>query len=796
MKLLSVCIIFILIYPLAFAQVKDSTIMLDSIFVHTHINNRYHSKPIEIIPLSTLQQTGQTKLDKMLQYSVPAYNTRMNITIADPTIGFDPSGLRGLGSSRSLVLINGKRKSLSSLVFTTTHGSGEVGFDLSTLPANMIQSVQVLSENASAVYGSDAMAGVINIVLNKNVGQQIALNSGITAKGDGAHIGYDYTGGFQFLKKGFVLIGHSLDIQQRTNRAGQRLLQDTYFGILQNTEKYTQYESFFKKHPDLGQIYGQPNSIHTNIGYNLEYEFNQYAALYSFGSFDYHISQTYGLYRPPYFRSTDYGLLHKENTPYEGYGPQITQQLFNYDAYIGLRGGDKNLLYYDVSLSYSGNPIQNKIYNTINTSMQEQSPTSFNTGGFNFSQTILNLDLSKSIKEKVFLQLGGQFRYEWYKINAGDSNSFRGTGADGLPGIQNTTLNTRYNLGAYAQVGWLVFKPWYVEGAVRVESYQHIPYNVSWNLNTSYSLWKDKLKLRASVSTGFRAPALQQSALSIQQSISLSGKLMNAAIINNADAMQYFSVPLLKNETSFNYSAGFQLTPIPNLSIEATYFNTTIYNRILFSEYMDSIKNNTPQILSTMRMLGVGGVKFFINGATTNTQGVEWNIAYRNIRLAQYHSLDIQFAGALRWNQLIGNLQTPDNLALQGVALFNRKTISYLFESQPNQKAMLGITYHYQRFSTTLSNTYFGAVYYRDLLNTELDQKFKGKVITDISLGYQLKAHWKFDLYVNNLFNIYPDKIHQNITSLNFGGRLPYTWEQNQFGFLGTTFGVKVGYVF
>ena len=276
--------------------------------------------PIDNISAKELRSTGKLTVDQMLTYKVPSFNST-NQTVSDATAHFDPADLRGLGPSRTLVLVNGKRKNQSALVYINdTPGKGEVGVDLKSIPAAALKNVEVLRDGASAQYGSDAIAGVINMVLREDVGvTNVNITSGITTEGDGFNLGADVNTGFAVGENGgFFNLTFGYYQQEETNRAGSPG-SDVLFGVEANDPVWGDWLS---ENPDLGMTIGQPKLKKADIFYNFGLPVvDGKAKLYSFGGFTYREGTSYALYRAPYWIGSDNNPLYDGVGEYQGFQP-------------------------------------------------------------------------------------------------------------------------------------------------------------------------------------------------------------------------------------------------------------------------------------------------------------------------------------------------------------------------------------------------------------------------------------------------------------------------------------------
>ncbi len=744
--------------------------------------------PIDNVSVRELQATGQTSIDQMLTYAVPSYNAS-NQTVSDATAHFDPADLRGLGPSRTLVLVNGKRKNQSALVYVNdTPGKGEVGVDMKSIPTAAIERVEVLRDGASAQYGSDAVAGVVNIILKKNIDfTQVSLSSGITKEGDGFNAAADVNHTFTFGEGGFVNATLGLSYQDKTNRAGEPG-RDDLFGV---NNQWTQ------DNPDLGMTIGQPEMKKGDLFVNAEYPLNDNTKLYAFGGFNIRQGTSFALYRTPYWITDDFGLLTPSGETYNGFQPTFETDIKDVLLTAGskFKLGEFNA---DASVSYGGNSVDYTIGNTINPSLGANSPTSFDAGAYAFSNIIGNFDVSRSFGD-VSIALGLEGRQERFEVTEGEEASYINGGAQSFPGLQpsNALDETRTNVGGYATLDWDVNEKFLIGGAVRYENYSDFGGNTSWKINSRYKVGEAGV-LRASYSTGFRAPSLHQVYLSNVQTLVSGNTISNQGTFNNvSQVIKDLGVASLFAETSKNISAGLTVKASKDFTISLDYYNIKVSDRVVFSGEIGATDDNGNTNATVQQILNdnsVTSIKFFINAADTKTEGFDYTMRRRNIDFAG-GKLGLNFALNINRTKLEGDVSTPTNLSNYKESIFNRKEQSRIISARPNTKVLFGGNYEIGKFRAGLNNTYFGEVTWQHATDPGKDQTFSGKVITDLSFGYDFSDKISANLGVNNLFDIYPDVIDTKgdvVTDL--GGRFKYPWEVNQFGFNGMTF--KAGLTF
>lgn len=754
---------------------------------------------IDNINASELRRSGQTSVDQMINYRVPSYNST-NQTISDATAHFDPSELRNLGPSRTLVLVNGKRKNQSALVYVNdTPGKGEVGVDMKSIPASAIERVEVLRDGAAAQYGSDAIAGVINIVLKDDTRGNISLGTGITTEGDG--LTYDAS-----VNKGFKVGSGTLNLtadyyhQDYTDRAGEPG-GDGLFGVIFGDDDILNgNHPWIKENPDLGMIVGQPEYDKYSLFANYDTDYSDGKGnFYAFGGYTGRQGKSFALYRTPYWITDDAGLLTPDGQEYQGFQPTFETAISDVTFTLGnkYKFGEWNS---DISVTTGSNSVDYTIGNTINPSLLPNSPTSFDAGAYSFGNLVGNIDLSRSF-DAITVSLGMEARQEKFKVEAGQEESYVNGGAQSFPGLQpkNALEEDRNNIGFYAGADWDATNEFLLGGAVRFENYSDFGSNFSWKVNSRYLLGDRKGAIRASVSTGFRAPSLHQIYLSNIQTLVSAGTISNQGTFNNvSQVVQDLGIPALDAETSFNYTAGITYRLTDGFSVSADYYNISVDDRVLFTSEING--DDDPEINPIEEILianEITSLKVFVNALDTKTQGFDLVADYKGLAISESADLDFVLSMNINETKIDGKINSPGILGEQNVDIFDRKEQSRVISARPNLKTLFGITLNTGKLTTSLNNTYFGEVTWQHAETPENDQTFSAKVVTDLLLGYDLNDKIGLNLVVNNLFNVYPDKIDTKgdfVTDL--GGRFQYPWEVNQFGFNGTMISGRVNYKF
>ncbi|MDZ7896719.1 MAG: TonB-dependent receptor [Arcicella sp.] len=753
--------------------------------------------PIDIIGSADLKMTGQTTFDKALQYTVPSFNT-VNTPVNDATTLLDPWEIRNMGPSRTLVLINGKRKNLSSLLYVQfSPGRGETGVDISAIPQQAIKRVEILRDGASAQYGSDAIAGVMNIILkDKYEYTSLNFNTGITSAGDGGMYGLALNGGANFGTKGFI--NYTVDFSQQNTavRSGNIHLPTEIATFGGGAAQDALITNYLRDYPTGGNINGTAETTAGKFLVNFGVPVGQDHEFYGNAAMVVKRVSSFANFRTPYWRQ-DRGLLHSSTDNggknyltaatlafpsdgvdlykgYIGYIPTFEGDLLDYNATLGLKG-ETNGWKHDGSLTVGGNTQEYTVDNTVNRSLGKSSPTRFKPGGFEFSHIVGNIDVSKAVTDKLGIAFGLEARTEAYTINEGDEASYTGEGSNSFPGINklNAGVNKRFNVGAYFDVSYDVTKDFLINGTVRTENYSDFGSRNVWKLSSRYKLADDKVVLRGSLSTGFRAPTLHQTYAQSVQAAFAGGTIQLSGLFNNRSAQaRALGIPNLKPELSTNISFGLGFNPTKNLSVTLDYYNIRVTDRIVYSSSINTadklLATPTTDLGRILKGTAVGkdafdlaSVQFFINGIETVNSGLDYVISYRNINLGT-GKLGISLAGNFVLdNSIVGNPTIPKAIADAGSSILNTQIRSLLTDSRPRYKSILSLNYAVNKWNFNLANTLFGSTSFQDLDNGGGDMEnvkaeFSPAVVSDLSVGYNFSKNVSFTANVNNLLNVIP----------------------------------------
>lgn len=709
--------------------------------------------PIDVLSSKDLTSTGQATFDKALQYKIPSFNT-VQTPVNDATSLLDPYEIRNMGPSRTLILINGKRKNLSSLLYVqTSPGRGETGADISAIPTDAIERVEILRDGASAQYGSDAIAGVMNIILKKNNNDgSVTLRSGITSEGDGEMLGISLNSGTTVGEKGFL--NYTIDFS-KVNLANRPGKVDAEGEAGDFGADIADVQSFLARHPDARNINGSPETAAAKFLINGGNPISETTSLYYNAAYVYKKVNSFANFRTPYWRpladdpylNNFFGNGDAANPSYDGYGPTFEGDLNDYNGTLGFKT-TKNGWNTDASVTVGGNKQIYIVNNSVNRSdivdadgnnvYRENSPISFKPGGTSFNHVVGNIDVSKIVSDKISIGFGTEFRSENFTVIEGDKASWDGTGADSFAGNrpENSGKWNRYNVGVYLDVAFDITKDFLINGTVRHEEYSDFGGATVWKASTRYKFLDDKVTLRGSVSTGFRAPTLHQIYTQKSQYSFVAGQgIQISGIINNISPQaRQLGIPALDPEKSTNITVGVGAKPFQNFNFTIDYYNIKVEDRIVLGDRQDT---------------QFGNVAWFSNSFDSRTSGLDVVANYNNIGIGE---------GKLGFN-VSGNI-TLENERISPVTnnSFGDILNSLTFTSRPDTKWILGINYEIGKFGFSLNNTYFGkTTFNQDGLDENLKTEFIPKIVTDLGVNFNATEKFTIALNVNNLFNVLPE---------------------------------------
>ena len=705
--------------------------------------------PIDVLSAEDLESTVSLggEFGELLNALSPSFNfPRQSASGAADQVR--SGGLRGLNPDHVLVLVNGKRQHTTPILFLEgAVGNGNAPFDFNTIPIGSIERVEILRDGASAQYGSDAVAGVINVVTKSgSEGGNVYLNYGANVTevepqdrdvtdGQTFSVGADV--GFDIGNDGFLRIGFDYRDRNGTARGGVGML--PFFENQSPENLATNNTVQFAP--------GDGDSEDLWLHYNAETSFGSDNTFYSFGRYYTRDSEGVGFYRFP----DSSGNILSVNP--NGFLPITTGESDDLSLTFGARG--EGTWRWDLSLTYGMGMFDQGVDNSLNPSLGPTSPTSFDIAEYERTQLTINADIARDfdvdgLGGPLTVAFGAEYRTEDFETTAGDEASFTdggfggNVGAETGPGLtpESEVDIDRSVYGMYADITAPITENFTLGAAVRYEDYDDFGDATTGKLTAFWRL-SEIVALRAAVSNSFRAPAIQQLGFeNFTQNFGPGGQLVQIGqvTVDNPIAIANGAVPLTE-EKSTNFSAGIVITPDNGFSLTIDAYKIDIDDRIA--------------------LIGVPTVNitYFTNLADTETEGVDVAVTYGTE--AWGGQLDFSLAGT--W--VDQEVQNPGTLS--------QVFLNTLEGIQPESKIILSGQWEGEALSVLLRLTEFGET------TRDFDfgggfpppQTYDAKVSTDIEVGYKLQDNWKIVVGADNVFDQYTDLSDSNG---NFFGHLPY----------------------
>ena len=772
--------------------------------------------PVDLIKQEDMRNTGQLEVGRAIQRLIPSFNFSSS-TISDGTDSVRPATLRGMGPDQVLVLLNGKRRHGSALIHVNTSvGRGNTGTDMNAIPMGAIKRIEVLRDGASAQYGSDAIAGVINVLLKDDYEGGFRTNYGTTYKGDGDQFVASLDKGFKVGDDGTLHATFEYRNRQRTNRA-------ELTGNIQypSTDVCKLSDCTISQLPNQSDLL-QNNPGNTNVILNdpgdKEKNFNRRnfrigdadseqfsgalsfekpidsvwrgAEIYSFADVSRRENESGGFYR-----RANQGARNPGSSYPDGFLPLINTTIWDYSFGAGIVKEFDNGLKADLGVVHGGNTFNFNITNSHNASWVNcrldnplesgncnnfsgsgTAPTSADAGTLELNLTTVNLDFSLPVPEKnMNLAWGAAYRRDNYQLQAGEEYSYRDY--DGLrggePGIQvfpgfrpkNEVNESRHAFSFYTDAEMFVndlgiFDSVMVSPAVRYEHYSDFGHTVNGKLATKLDLSR-AFAVRGSMSSGFRAPSMQQLYFNnVSTQFNSDGFAEEVATFrNDSTVTKAIGIPELKQETTTNLSAGLVYTPSPSFTLTTDFYRIEVKDRIIVSGKLNA-DDTDAAVAAAIRGEGAEAAQFFMNAVNTETRGVDivasWNVPFIN-----RGDLELNFLGAIMETK-IRDVNLPADLP---DSLFTAQDRSIIEEWQPKSRFTLSGLYQLDQLSASVMVHRYGSYTVTD----GAKQKFDPKYVTDVQLSYNFGPFGILKLGANNLFDVTPDK---NNIGQSRGGRI------------------------
>jgi len=807
------------------ARVLDAVIVTGTRFVGRSAAETV--APVDSIPIQQLERKGSTELNQALSLALPSFNFPRP-GLADGTDTVRPATLRGLAPDQTLVLVNGKRRHASALVnLNNTVGRGSAAVDLNTIPTVALRGVEVLRDGASAQYGSDAIAGVINVLLREadegggfsiSHGQRMSeytvpvtpfavirtpVVGGVQAGApatpnwaqptevtrevdDGATTTVAGWKGLSLAGVGFLTLSFEHRDQERTERDGY-----------DNRQQYPLLPGnlFDPREATIDRFnawYGEPDVQQTTLFANAGIDLEGGAELYGWASWQKREAVSAGFFRTP---------RDARNVPQiypDGFLPQIAPEVADASAAFGLRwnAGDWAM---DSSLSWGRNAMDFTIQNSLNRSQGAASQRVFQAGGIEYSQTVFNFGGTRAfavdgLYSDLFLAAGLEARNENYQIHAGEPSSWMNggvllAGAPTAPGAQvfpgfrpvNEVDASRNAVGLYLDTEANLSERLLLAGAVRAERYSDFGSNLTGKLAGRFN-FSDAFALRGSIQNGFRAPSPQQQFFTSTATNFIGGVPFDITTFPVADPVAIaLGARPLEAEESINFGLG-AVFNFGQASLTIDAYAIDIDNRIVLSENL--IQASVRNFLTAQGFVGIGGGRFFLNGVDTETRGMDvvFNLP---IETATAGRFDLTLTGNVNDTSVTRTPTTAPIAAIDpSIRLFERINVLIFEEGNPRNKFAGNLDWSIGRFSATLRATRYGEALNpgsNNPLEAGLDFRIPAEVVVDLEGRVRFSERWELAIGADNLTDQYPEPFPVNLTvnsqqrTLNPTGNTPFS---------------------
>ena len=784
--------------------------------------------PVDIITSDDLTKSGFTELGQSLQASAPSFNFSRT-QVSDGSDLFRPATLRGLQPDQTLVLVNGKRRHNQAIFgLNGTVGAGAAGTDMNAIPLIALKDVQVLRDGAAAQYGSDAIAGVINLSLRDSTNVTTGyIQKGGTTKGDGEGYSFGLNTGFDIATDGFI----NLSLEYRDTDGTNRAERDTggsstvAAGTLSDTVRWGQ---------------GNSESEFTSFFYNAMIPVADYE-LYSFGGYSNRTALGNG-----FFRNFDEAAKNVQQVYPDGFLPRIDNEAEDISVSAGLRGNLNDDWVFDVSAVYGQNGYDFDSKNSINASYAAEylfnnpsatneeiaansGPTSGYSGGFRFDQLTFNVDVSGAVEvglpDDLYVSFGAEYRKENYEIVAGelasyscgpsnsstafpsviDSAVFAGCGFQAYPGLKPEAAGKadRHSYAVYLDVETQITDSWLVGTALRYEDYSDAGDDLVGKLSTRFEV-NDDLALRGAISTGFRAPSLQQSAYTaFTTNLGSDGSLTQSFTATAGSPFpSALGVDSLELETSKSISLGAVLDISDEVTLTIDAYRIKIEDRINLASLLseDQVAFN-PDAVAALNATGAVQANYFSNSVNSTTEGIDLIITYKTE--LNEGDFSATLAGNINDTQ-IDSVNAPEGVP-ENIALDDLQR-SFLTDGQPQERATFTVDYAKNDWSALVRANYFGETDIDYFANNHinLDPAFfkptstvEAAVLIDVNVNYQINENLNVSLTVNNVFDVTPDELGDDeVLNAITNGAFKYPVRALPYGFDGTTYSAKLNFTF
>jgi len=774
--------------------------------------------PVEIVTAAELASSGFIELGPALLHLLPYFNYQY-MAIRDGSDHSLPFSMRGMSSDQVLVLVNGKRYHPGALThLSTALGRGANSVDLNNFPLQAIEQIEILKDGAAAQYGSDAIAGIINIILKKNVDNSLSLNLGQTSVGDGEFWSFNFQHQFKQSENKYLQLTASVKNSNATIRSG--------------ADNRTQYFDGDSRNDDpanngLVRMEGaspQRSDLHLTLNglYRLTHSELNDINLYGFANFNSREGNSAGFNR----RQRDNRTI-RAYYP-DGFLPRIEPEVNDVSLTIGANNNvtddSQNIQNekwsWDVSNTFGRNSFHYFVTNSANVSLGLDSPTEFDSGRLVFSQNTLNMDVSKASKQFFSmpskLSFGLEYRQEKYQIIAGEEASYihggvavldgpnAGTtaaaGAQVFSGFQpqNEQDVKHKSQALYADLELYPSDRWLFQMASRFENHDDFGSNSDYKLATSFTI-NPRWKVKSSLSTGFRAPSLAQQYFTTTSVVFLDDELTSIGTFGvNEPVAKALGAQELKAEKSDHASLGFSYQPTNDLIFSLDLFQVEIQDRIeLSGNIRQNVEQFGQQVVDILQSYNVSGARFFTNTIDTKTKGADLSAQY-TYSFESGDNLHLKTGYHYNDTDIVGEINTPNILENNADVIFDRSQINRVTERSPHNNLISQLSYTSALWQTTFRAMRFGSVKLIFSTNDPTrDQRISGKWLADLDVRYKLNEKLALSFGGHNIFDTYPDFDTSFEGNPFFGeGNIFQYSDSSPFGFNGADYYIKLEYDF
>ncbi|MDE0481217.1 MAG: TonB-dependent receptor [Candidatus Poribacteria bacterium] len=796
--------------------------------------------PIDVVLSDDFAKQGGADLPDLLRNLVPSYNVNAQ-PIADAATVVRPANLRGLAPDHTLLLVNGKRRHRASVITWLGNGlsDGSQGADLSPIPSIAIKQMEVLRDGASAQYGSDAIAGVMNLQLKDSYkGGSLEIKPGIYQAGDG--LTYSVAGNIG-LGREDIWANLSLEYgnADETDRSVQR---DDAAALSGAGNSHVANPAQPWGHPIIRddikffanygvdivsniQLYGHANYAQKQVegGFYFRNPNTRPAVFSNDGGETLLIGRLSGEGEVPVVKITDnvpdpealqQVLDDDELFTFQelfpgGFTPRFGADTQDASILVGLRGIVAEDLGWDLSASYGRHASDFFIKNTVNASLGPDTPTEFDPGDYIQADTNINLDLTYPLHDLVFLAAGGEYRTETFEIVQGQEESWKigplasqgfSSGSNGFPGFSDIAQGdwTRSNFAGYLETELTPIAPWVISAAIRAENFEDFGSTINYKVATSYAFSDDlmefltldpevDLRVRGSYSTGFRAPTPgQQNAFNVTTEFGENNTLVNKGTIPSTHAAaELVGGKALEPEKSKNFTVGTVISD-DVVSVTIDYFNIKVEDRLAPTKDFQRGEDITEEQIQQLVDEGITSAgnlqefRFFTNEFETSTQGIDLVLT----------APIAKGAVSLAYNY------TTTEVTKRNADILDDTRVRLLEEGLPKHRGNVTLTQNIVGNLGVLGRVNYYGPWYEYAVGAQI---YDDVFLVDLEINYPFAENLGITVGVNNVFNVEPNNVTWSDPNIeNFTGSIvgrPFG-EYSPYGFGGAFWYTKIGYSF